>query len=316
MPRTILQLINATEDELGLERSATVYGTSPTLTAKQMGALANRALDELRRMNRWTVMQFEFNIVVEVPLVTTGTMAAGSAVITAIPSTSTLEARFWSVSGTGVPDAARISTIDSATQVTMNMQNTNTAVATATAITFAKDTYSVPSGFDYFNNETMWDRTNFWQLLGPTSPQVDQYLRSGITPTGPRRHWRYIGPYANKFRLWPPPTEITTPLQLVFEYLSLNAVSVNGAGNAFAQLFANDNDTCLLDENALMMGIKWMFWEIKGFGSYITMQNRWIDYVNRLAARDGGAKTLNMARRPASILISSANAPDGNFPSS
>ena len=60
----------------------------------------------------------------------------------------------------------------------------------------------------------------------------------------------------------------------MFEYLSLNAVAINGVvtdGSPFAQYFTNDTDTCLLNDNAIMMGIKWMFWEIKGFGSYATL---------------------------------------------
>lgn len=315
MPLSLLEMVNQVETELGLEESSTVFGVGPSLTAKQMGALANRVLDELRRSNRWAALQFEYNLAVEIPIETTGNMAAQSAVITGIPDTSQLEANFWTVSGDGLPQAARIASVDSLTQVTLTMENTNTSAVTGVDIVFAKDTYPMPSGFDFYNNQTMWDRTNFWQLMGPDSPQQDQYDRSGIVSLGPRRHWRQIGPYANKFRLWPPPTEITAPLQIVFEYLSINAVDVNGLGTSYAQYFENDSDTCLLDENAIIMGIKWMFWEIKGMGSYVTLQNRWIDYVRRLIARDAGAPVLTMSRQPLPLLISSADVQDGNYPS-
>lgn len=313
--RTIKQLVNAAQAELGLAPSTSIYSTSTDLTAIQMGALANRCLDELREMARWTVLQFEYNIVVSPATATTGNMAANSAVITGIPSTAAFAANFWAVSGAGIPQAARILSVDSATQVTMTMENTNDTAVTATDLLFAKDTYALPSDFDYYNNDTMWDRTNFWQLVGPDSPQRDQYLRSGITPLVPRRQWRQAGPYASRWRIWPPPNEIAAPLQLVFEYLSTNAVDVNGLGTSYASSFVNDTDTCLLNENALIMGLKWMFWEIKGFGSYVTLQNRWVDYVNRLNARDGGSPTLSMARREGSGLISPANIPDGNYPS-
>jgi hypothetical protein len=53
----------------------------------------------------------------------------------------------------------------------------------------------VPSGFDWFQNRTMWDRTNRWELLGPDSPQIDQWHRSGIVTTGPRQSLPEIGPY-------------------------------------------------------------------------------------------------------------------------
>ncbi len=314
MSKTILQMVNAAQGQLGLPLSTTVFSTTDA-TGYQMGALANQLLDELRRMNGWVALQFEYNLVVNTPLITTGTMTAQSPIITGIPSTATLAANYWQVAGAGIPVAARILSVDSATQVTMTMENTNPATVTGTALTFSQDTYPEPSGFDYFNNRTMWDRTNRWELIGPDSPQIDQWHRSGIVATGPRRHFRELGPYANTFRIWPSPAEIASPLQLVFEYISLNAVRVAGSATNFAQYFVNDTDTCLLDENAIITGIKWMFWEIKGFGSYVTMQNRWIDYVTRQIARDGGSPTLQLARRPYALLISSANVQDGNWPS-
>lgn len=311
-------MVNNAQAELGLSMSTSVYGPGTTdNTGTQMGALANRVLDELRRMNRWTALQAEFDLVVQVPTTTTGNMASFSQVITGIPDTSFLQPNYWQVSGAGIPPAARVVSVDSSTQVTMNMENTNTQAISATSLLFMKDTYAMPSGFDWFNNSTMWDRTNHWRLFGPDSPQQDQYQRSGIVPLGPRRHFRKIGPYANTFRIWPPPAEIVAPLQLVFEFLSLDAVAINGVttdGTAFAQYFVNDDDTCLLDENAVVMGIKWMFWEAKGFGSYVTLQSRWVDYVDRLIARDGAASTLNIVRRLSPLLISPANIQDGNFP--
>jgi hypothetical protein len=312
--RSILALVKVAQAELGITQATSVFSAGAQATDTQMGALANRVLDEMRRMYIWSPMQKEFDIVVTTPMKTTGNMAANSAVITNIPSTAGLMANQYAVTGSNIPQAARVLSVDSGTQVTMTMQNTNTSPLTGTAITFAKDTYALPTDFDWYNNGTMWDRTNFWKLLGPDSAQRDQWIRSGIRPLTPRRHWRQLGALANQWRIWPPPTEISNPLQLVFEYLSTNAVAVNGSPTSFAQYFANDLDTCLLDENALILGIKWMFWEIKGFGSYITMQNRWVDYVNRLGARDGGAQILSMAQREAEILISPANVQDGNFP--
>ena len=263
-------MVQNAERELGLPVSTSVYGTdgAPTdATGTQMGALANRVLDELRRVNRWTALQFEYNLIVNTPINTTGTLQPESPVITNIPSTSALQPWNWQVSGPGIPVAARILSVDSPTQVTMTMEGTNTAVEPDTEIQFAQDTYPMPVGFDFYNNRTMWDRTNRWELLGPDSPQMDQWHRSGIVVTGPRRHFRQIGPFANQFRIWPAPAEIVEPLQLVFEYLSIAAVNVNNQSQTYAQYFVNDADTPLLDDQAIIMGIKWMFWEIKGVGS-------------------------------------------------
>lgn len=311
--KTLLQIVQAAQGELGLTQSTTVVGNTDVTTV-QMFTLANRVIDEMRRMARWTAMQFEFDLPVPAAITTTGDMTAQSAVITNIPNTSALAANFWAVSGPGLPQAARVISVDSATQVTLSMENTNTSNLTGQTIVFGQDTFALPSGFDWYNNRTMWDRTNRWELIGPTSPQLDQWHLSGIIATGPRRYFRQVGPYADRFRIWPPPFEITAPLQLVFEYLSLNAVAVHGSTTNFAQYFANDDDTPLLDDQSIIMGIKWMFWENKGFGSYVALQNRWVDYVNRQIARDGGAPTLPIVRRNNPIFLSSNNVQDGFFP--
>lgn len=311
MSLTLLQIVQAAQAELGLPQSATVINNTDPTTV-QMYNLTNRVLDALRRMNRWTVLQFEYNLVVNVPIITTGNVTQNSAVITNIPTTAGLAANFWAVSGNGIPQAARIQSVDSTTQVTLDMEVTG-ATTTGMSITFAQDTYPMPVGFDWFNNRTMWDRTNRWELLGPDSPQLDQWHRSGIVATGPRRHFRKIGPYADQFRIWPQPVEIVNPLQLVFEYLSIAAVAVNGSQTSFAQYFANDADQPLLDDQAIVLGLKWMFWQVKGF-NYADMKNDWIDYVDKLIARDGAAPTLTLTKRVNPIFISPANVQDGFFP--
>ena len=311
MSLTLLQMVQAVQAELGLPQASTVVGNADA-TTQQLFYLSNRVLDELRRRNRWTVMQFEYDLVVSVPVSTTGDVTQNSAVITNIPTTAGISANSYVVSGNGIPVAARVISVDSLTQVTLSMEVTGDST-TGMDLLFARDTYPMPVGFDWFNNRTMWDRTNRWELLGPDSPQMDQWHRSGIVVTGPRRHFRKVGPYTSQFRIWPPPNEIAEPLQLVFEYLSIAAVQVNGADDNFAQYFANDIDTCLLDDQAIIMGMKWMFWEVKGF-NYAAMQNRWIDYVDRLVARDGAAPTLNLVKRVNPIFISPANVQDGFFP--
>jgi len=325
-PLNILQMVQAAEMELGLPASATVYGQSTGVidnTGTQMGALANRVLDEMRRMNQWTALDCEFDLVVQPPINTVGDLQPLSAVITNIPDTTGLQPNDWQVIGPGISQAARIFSVDSPTQITMNMENTNVDLIPGAEIMFAKDTYQVPTGFDWMLNRTWWDRTNRWELLGPDSPQMDQWHRSGIVVTGPRRHFRILGtqgqvpgaqgPYLNSIRLWPAPAEIVAPIQFAMEFISIAAVNFKNTG-VFTQYFTQDTDTPLLDDQAIIQGIKWMFWEVKGFGSYTTMQNRWVDYVNRLIARDGAARTLQVFKRQNPIFISPANVQDGFYP--
>lgn len=312
MTKTLLQIVNAAQQELGLPQSATVIGNTD-FTTVQMLALLNAAGEELRDTpeDGWTALQTEFNLVVSVPVSTTGDTTINSAVITNIPDTSSLSAGAWMCSGSNIPTSARILSVDSATQVTLTMQATGTA--TGVSLLFAKDTYALPSDFKQYIGRTWWDRTNRWELLGPDSPQMDQWHRSGIVVTGPRRHWRQIGHATNQYRIWPQPAEITTPLQLVFEYISSDWVNVNGAGTSFASAFANDADTPFLDDRALILSLKWRFWEQKGY-NYIEKKNEYIDWVDRLIARDGGQKTVSIVKRQHPIFISPANVQDGFFP--
>jgi hypothetical protein len=322
MPLTLLQMVQAAQAELGLPQASTVIGNTDPTTV-QMLALANRTLDEMRRTNPtgWTAMQFEYDLVVPVPIKTTGNLLASfTPIISNIPSTTGILANYFAVSGNDFAQAARVSAVTDANTVVMSMEATNTTPIDDIPVIFSQDTFPEPTGFDWFQNRSMWDRTNRWELIGPDSPQVDQWHRSGIVVTGPRRHFRQLGPYANNFRIWPPPTELTSPLQLVFEYMSTNAVNLQAGSPSppnpptYGQYFTSDTDTPLLDDQAIIMGIKWMFWEVKGFGSYVTMQGRWVDYVERLIGRDGAAPTLQLAKRVSPIFISPSNVQDGFFP--
>jgi len=307
---SLIEIVQAVTAELGLVQPSTVVGATDLQTA-QLYALVNREGDNLKRTHNWTVLQSLFTLNVGAPLVTTGTVSLGSPIITGIPSTAAITAETFVVSGSMIPVAARVLSVDSATQVTMDM--VATGPATATALTFAKDTYPENADFDRFLNGTAWDRTNRWALLGPDSPQLDEYHRSGIVTTGPRRHFRQVGSLtAGTYRLWPPPQTVDTPFQIAWEYLSLNWVRpVSGPLQASMTL---DTDTPILDSQAIILGTKWRFLQAKGIPTAASMQIEYNDYVQQLIARDGGAPTLTMGKRFQPYLLSPYNVQDANYP--
>lgn len=309
--KNLLQIIQTAQGELGLPQATSVIGSSDQTTI-QMYAFANQEIDELMSRHDWTVLQKEYNLTVNPPVTLTGNTVTNSAVISGVNTTNLL-ANYMTVSASNVPVGARIQSIDSPTQLTMNMQCT--LGVTGGSIVFAQDTYPEPSDFDRFLNRTWWDRTNRWELLGPDSPQLDQWHRSGIIATGPRRHFRQLGGLPNNYRLWPPPAEITSPIQIVFEYLSNSAVFTSGVltSGPTSYQFTNDADIPALDSRAVIMGVKWRFWHQKGF-DWTRMRADYDNYVDRLAGRDGGKETLQMAKRQNPIFISPANVQDGFFP--
>lgn len=315
-PKTCLQIANTVVGELGFPQLSTLVN-NPDPTAFQLLTLLNTEGEELRDTPEggWTAMQTEFNLIVNPPVQTTGNVGLNSAIVTGIPSTAGLSAGNWAVIGDFLPTAARILSVDSLTQITMTMEATG-AIAD-TPITFAQDTYAIPADFKSYIDRTWWDRTNRWELLGPDSPQMDQWHRSGIVVTGPRRHFRQLGNSLNNtYRLWPPPVEIVDPIQLVYEYLSTNWVNMAGSltstGTNFQ--FTADTDTPFLDDRALIKGLTWRFKKIKGYGGWENDRNDYVDFVDRLIARDGGGETLSLVKRVHPIFISPANVQDGFFP--
>lgn len=306
---TLLEIIQTACQELGLTAPSTVAG-STDLQVIQLHALANRDCQGMYRDHDWTDLQVEFIVNVEAPTETTGNVALNSAVVTTIPDTSDFD-ETYAVSGEGQPQAQRVAEVLSSTSVRLEMLST--ASATGTALTFAKDTYDLPDDFDRYIGQTWWDRTNHWRLLGPDSPQFDQYLRSGIFATGPRVRWRQVGRKPAVWRIWPPPTAQNTPDALVWEYVSRNWVKK--ADGTFANKMTADDDEPLLDEQAVILGVKWRMWQIKGFSSEaVEMQSEYVDYVSALMARDGGSPDLYLNRRSGPFLIGTQNIQDGFWP--
>lgn len=304
---TLLEIIVTVCNELGLV-APTTAAASPDLTVKQLVALANREGQNLFRDYDWTVIQNEFIVNVEFPTETVGDVTENSAIITNIPSTTGIDTSY-AISGEGQPQAQRVAEVLSATSIRMEMEST--ATETGTALTFAKDTYSLPDDFDHYIGQTWWDRTNHWRLIGPDSPQMDQYLRSGIFATGPRVRWRQVGHMPTAWRIWPPPTSQNTPDALVFEYISNGWVKkIDGT---YASTFTADTDEPIIDPQVMILGIKWRLWQIKGF-AYDAIQSEYVDYCNQLKGRDGGSPDLFLNRRTSPFLIGTQNIQDGFWP--
>lgn len=313
-PLTLLEIVQTTCNELGLNAPTSVVG-SEDLQVKQLLALMNRDGNELYRSRDWTALSGEHIVNLETPIDVTGDVVEGSDTILNITDLTGVVANAYSLSGAGQPAAQRVIEIidDEPLNGSVRVEMESTATAVGTPLTFARDTYEIPSDFDHYISHTWWDRTNHWMLIGPQSPQFDQWQRSGIVTTGPRIRWRQIGVRPTVFRLWPPPTSASTPDALVFEYI--NDGWVQHIDGTFGNKFTADTDVPLLNDQMFILGCKWRMWQIKGF-AYAALQQECLDFVNREKSRDGGMPDLSMTRRKFPYLISSANVQDGNFPGS
>lgn len=308
----LLQIVQSITGELGLVQPSIVVGAAD-LQSVQLYNLVNREGDNLRRTHQWKAMMSQFTLDVTAPIVTTGNVTLGSNVLTNVNFGSGVPvAQIYVVQGSSIPVAARVTaTSTAAGTVFMDMVATNTV--TGTPLTFGRDTYPGPTDYDWTVNKTSWDRTNRWELIGPDSPQIDQWHRSGIVTVGPRRHFRWIGDDPNgNYRLWPPPAIVDTPFQIAWEYSSTSWCK-SASGTKQSEMLA-DTDIPFLDAQAIILGVKWRFLQAKGFPTAASMQTEYVDYVQQLVARDGGAPTLNMKRRQYPLFITPANVPDGYWP--
>lgn len=308
MSYTWLELVQAATVELGLGSEPTVVATASDTQTQQLGALANRCGEMLLRTREWIALQAEWDIAVQPPTILTGSVTSGSAVITGLSSTTGLVAGQFAIIGTYITQATRLASVDSATQVTMTQPAT--ASATGQSITFSRDTYEGPSDILASINRTHWDRTRRWELIGPMSPQEDEWMRSGIVATGPRRRYRYVGRGDYNFRIWPPPTAVDSPAALSFEYVT-SYWAQNAAGTPKAR-FTADTDTCVFPDDVMLMGLKWLWLQSKGM-EYASFRDDWMRAVDHADAVDGGSPTLSLAGQRWPILIGPGNIPDTGY---
>jgi hypothetical protein len=183
-----------------------------------------------------------------------------------------------------------------------------------------KSEYDLPSDWSYFIDQTQWDRTNHWPLLGPKSPQEWQWLKGGLLSSGPRLRYRVWG---GKFNLFPTPSATNTPSPdtntgvfapwtLAMEYISRNWLASASEVNTTYDMIQDDTNIVLLDPWVVTAYLKLKFREAKGLDATAFKE----DFINIFWSRTGknkGAPILTMAPRARTMLIGVNNIPDGSW---
>jgi hypothetical protein len=298
--QTLLELVQNFSLEVGIA-SPTQVTTSNDVQVLQTLALANRVGHDISRDFEWQRLDKEY-IVQTVGTTLTGTTVSGSAVITGISSTAGLTTSYG-ISGDNIAPFAQIISVDSTTQVTMNLPATGSSTA---SLVFGQVQYALPSDWSKQIPQTEWDRSNRWPLLGPQSAQDWQSFKSGIVYAGPRLRFRIQG---NTLSINPPPA---SNLNLAFEYIS-NGWAVDTTGLIYKTKFTADTDTCVFDDSLMILGLKLKWLQTKGF-EYDYAQKEYIDYLTICKAQDKSAPKLSLAPASGTVLLTNRNIQDGNFP--
>lgn len=232
----------------------------------------------------------------------------GVARITGLSSTVGISPLTFYAFGPGLPNNSIVQTVDSGTQVTLNLAATGPF--TAQPYTFGKSDYPLPADFERPIDNTAWDRSRFWAMRGPQSPQQWQMYKSSVIgkATIERRYrFREIGGQT-LFSIDPVPLD--NQGRLVIEYVS-NGWCQSSLG-VRQTMWEADTDTGVVDEYLIGLGVLWYVLKRLGL-SCDEEKDSYERALSRAMAADGGAAVLSIAPLNTYGLLSPWQVPDTGY---
>jgi hypothetical protein len=298
MSSTMLQLVQQVTAELNLAIPTYVQGNT-SQDVQQVLALMNRAGYDLVKEYDWQALEIEYRFYTTA-ITTTCDTVNNTFTLLNVGNTTGLD-NTYSIVGTSIPQDTYVNSVAGSTVTTSQLSS---ATSIGGTVTFSKTKYDLPPDFETITDNTHWDKTKHWQMLGGEDAQQWQWLKSGYISTGPRIRWRILGDY---FQIWPP---YNTQEYLGFEYRSKGwARSVTGA---VKNSFTVDTDTTVLDDTVLVLATKLKYFQIKSFDT-TALQQDYMRYLSVAKANDKGSATLSFAPYPSKVLIGYANIPDTGY---
>lgn len=165
--------------------------------------------------------------------------------------------------------------------------------------------YALASDYDRMIQDTGWDRSNDWMMVGPDSPQINRYLNeSGGAEVGTRKRFRLQG---SNILIYPTPTAVET---LVYEYVS-NKWARQSGGTLITE-FDADNNTTVFDPDLMRLEIKWRYLAAKGHDFDAARGEALVVRDQKIAA-DLGGTTITMSPEEGTEFIGLDNVPDSNW---
>ena len=298
MSSNLLQLVQQVTSELNLAVPTFVVGNT-SQDVQQILALMNRAGYDLIKEHNWQALELEYRFYTTA-ITTTGDTVANTYDLLNVANTTGLD-NTYSIVGTAIPQDTYVESVTGAT-VTASQLASSTSVGGT--ITFSKTKYPLPPDYETVTDNTHWDKTKHWQMLGPVDAQQWQWLKSGYISTGPRVRWRILG---DEFQIWPP---YNTLEYLGFEYRSKGFV--RSATGDVKNSFTADSDTTVLDDSVIAILTKLKYFQIKSFDT-TSLQQDYQRYLSIAKANDKGSATLSFAPSPSAVLIGWANIPDTGY---
>ena len=298
MSYTMLELVQQVTAELNLAVPTYVAGNT-NQDVQQILALMNRAGFDLVKEHDWQALELEYRFYTTAITTTCDTINNTYNLLN-VGNVTGLNNNY-SVVGTNVPQDTYVESVAGSTVVVSQLAS---ATSVGGTVTFSQTKYDLPPDFETITDNTHWDKTKHWQMLGPEDAQQWQWLKSGYISTGPRIRWRILG---GQFQIWPP---YNTQEYLGFEYRSKGWA--RSAAGAVKNSFTADTDTTVFDDTVLVLATKLKYFQVKSFDTTALMQD-YMRYLNVAKANDKGSATLSFAPYPSKVLIGYDNIPDTGY---
>lgn len=309
---SLLSICQLALQDCGLVAPTTIVGNSDETALRVLAAaqLAGKSLYK-KPQGGWVNSIREYDFTTAAVAQQSGSIAnsgpGGVGVISGLTGIGAVAPLTWYAFGTGVPNNAIVASATSST-VTLNVAATQTG---AGQFVFGQSDYALPADFQRPVDNTMWDRSRFWSMRGPLSPQQWQLYKSSVIGRASiQRRFRFRRTNGQMvFSIDPVPTDNNSAL--VFEYVS-NAWCESITGTPQNQWEA-DTDIGILDEDLLMLGTRWRVYRRLGF-AYQEELSEYETEVSKAMAVDGGAAILSLVGAENNLtLIGPWNLPETNF---
>jgi len=160
-----------------------------------------------------------------------------------------------------------------------------------------EDDYPLPTDFQFFIPETMWNRSNSWRTMGALDAREWQSLKSGLATTLVTDAFRIKAKLAAK-RIFIDPTPSGVE-NFAFEYLSDAWVREIGTAtdgqDQFFNAFTLDAQESLIDENIVELEVIWRMLRAMG-EPYFDQRDEYDHQVSIAVAHDGAPRVLRFNR--------------------
>jgi len=165
--------------------------------------------------------------------------------------------------------------------------------------------YDLPDDWCYFIDQTQWDQTNHWPLMGPKSPQEWAWLKGGLLASAPRMRYRVMD---NQIALFPTPGSSSFTMNM--EYIQKNWI--RSATLTETSMVTSGADTVLFYPWLVMKYVKLKFYELKGFDS-TAVTSDFMRTFQSMTGKSKGAPKLSLSPRYPPQFIGPWSIPDGSW---